>query len=121
MQESNVLQQKLFYFTRADNGYVFSGNTVNASPITPVSDDPNDLEALTANHFSRGPRIIAQQLFPEASRYVDYRKMYKVAQNYSAMIWQRWFEEYLPPYNAMCWPSGIKQQSSPRKFEIYFN
>ena len=63
--------------------------TLNARPFTQVSDDPSDFEALTPNHFSLGPRVSAQPLPPNASMYVDCRKMYKVSQNYDEMIWQR--------------------------------
>ena len=73
--------------------------TLNGRPLTPVSHDPEDLEALTPNHFLLGPRVIAQPLIPDASRYVDCRRLYKVAQGYSEMIWKRWTNEYLPQCN----------------------
>ena len=76
--------------------------TLNARPITPVSDDPDDLEALTPNHFLLGSRVIAQPLIPDATRYVDCRKMYKVAQAYNDMIWKRWTNEYIPQCNIRC-------------------
>ena len=63
--------------------------TLNGRPLTPVSHDPEDLEALTPNHFLLGPRVIA-------SRYVDCRRLYQVAQGYNEMIWKRWTNEYLP-------------------------
>ena len=42
--------------------------TLNAIPLTPVSDDPSDLEALTPNDCLFGPRVLAQPLLPDASR-----------------------------------------------------
>ena len=73
--------------------------TLNGRPLTQVSHDPGDLEALTPNHFLPGPRVIAQPLIPDASRYVDCRRLYKVAQGYNEMIWKRWTNEYLPQCN----------------------
>ena len=63
--------------------------TLNARPLTPVSDDPEDLEALMPNHFELGRPVLAEHLMPDAVRYVDFRKMYKVAQAYNQMIWNR--------------------------------
>ena len=73
--------------------------TLNARPLTPVSDDPEDLEALTHNHFLLGRPVVAAPLMPDADRYVDCRKMYKVAQAYNRMIWNRLAKEYLPKWN----------------------
>ena len=42
--------------------------TLNARPLTPVIDDPFDLEALTPNHFF-GPRVITQPLLADSSRF----------------------------------------------------
>ena len=75
-----------------------------------MSDDPNDLEALTANHFLLGPRIKIQPLLPDASRHVDCRRTYKMAQGYNEMIWQRWNKEYLPKCHARAkWDQKAKQ------------
>ena len=73
--------------------------TLNARPLRPVSDDPEDLEALTPNHFLLGRPVLAEPLMPDAVRYVDCRKMYKVAQAYNHMIWNIWAKEYLPKWN----------------------
>ena len=74
--------------------------TMNARPLTPVSDDPEDLEALTLNHFLLGRPVVAEPFMPDSVRYVDCRKMYKVAHAYNQMIWKRWAKEHLPKWNA---------------------
>ena len=76
-----------------------AGQTLNARPLTRVGDDPEDLEALTPNHFLLGRPVIAEPLMPDAVRYVDCRKMCKVAQAYNQMIWNRWAKKYLPKWN----------------------
>ena len=73
--------------------------TLYATSLTPVSDDPEDLEALTPNPFLLGRPILAEPLMPDSVRYLDCRKMYKVAQACNQMIWISWAKEYLPKWN----------------------
>lgn len=54
---------------------------------------------MTPNHFLLGRAVLAEPLVPDAARYVDCRKLYKVAQAYNDMIWKRWITEYLPKWN----------------------
>ena len=75
--------------------------TLNARPLTSVSDDPDDLEALTPNHFLLGSENLATPPFlPDSQRrYTDLRQVFRVSQAYSDMIWTRWAKEYLPEWN----------------------
>ena len=68
---------------------------LNALPLTPVSDDPNYLEALTPNLFQMGQSNIAILFFPSAERYTDLSKSFRTAQACSNLIWQRWRKESL--------------------------
>ena len=74
--------------------------TLNARPLTCVSNDPDDLEALTPNHFLLGDPNVAVPFLPNAERYSDLRKMFKTSQCYADMIWKRWTTEYLPTWNS---------------------
>ena len=73
--------------------------TLNARPLTSVSDDPDDLEALTLNHFLMGRANLATPFLPDAQRYTDLRRVFRVSQAYSDMIWTRWTEKYMPEWN----------------------
>ena len=73
--------------------------TLNARPLTSVSDDPDDLEALTPNHFKLGTASLATPLLPDAQRYADLKRAFRVSQAYSDMIWTRRTNKYLPEWN----------------------
>ena len=73
--------------------------TLNARPLTAVSDDPEDLTALTTNHFLLGRENENAPFMPSNERYHDLKKSFKTAQAYADMIWKRWTREYLPEWN----------------------
>ena len=72
---------------------------LNSRPLTSASDDPEDLEALTPNHFLLGRASPATPFIPDAQRYTDLRRVFRVSQAYADMIWSRWNREYLPQWN----------------------
>ena len=51
--------------------------TLNARPLTAVSDDPEDLTALTPNHFFLGRENASAPFLPSSERYNDLRKSFK--------------------------------------------
>ena len=73
--------------------------TLNARPLTAVSDDPEDMTALTPNHFLLGRENSSAIFMPSSERYHDLKKSFKMAQAYADMIWKRWTREYLPQWN----------------------
>ena len=68
---------------------------LNGRPITPVSDDPRDLEALTPNHLLlyRSTAALAPGLFSAADSYS--RKRWKIVQHLATQFWHRWKKEYV--------------------------
>ena len=71
---------------------------LNNRPITPVSSNHDDLEALTPNHFLLGNRSAP---LPSLASYIDFdhRKRYVRAQAYADAIWSRWLAEFVPLLN----------------------
>ena len=51
--------------------------TLNARPLTAVSDDPEDLTALSPNHFLLGRENASAPFMPSSERYHDLRKSFK--------------------------------------------
>lgn len=67
--------------------------TVNARPLTHVSVDPQDEEALTPNHFLLGGPTAVPPTGPctEADR-----RTWRASQALADHFWARWLKEYLP-------------------------
>ena len=69
---------------------------LNSRPLTPCSDDPNDLEPLTPNHLLLQRKHLALHpgLFVHEDLYG--RKQWRRAQFLADCFWKRWIKEYLP-------------------------
>ena len=68
---------------------------LNSRPIMPLSDDPNDLQALTPGHFIAGGPLVTlpETSFLEVS--ANRLNKWQLVQSYAQHIWQRWNKEYL--------------------------
>jgi len=69
---------------------------INSRPITRVTDDPNDLEALTPNHLLllQSKQSLPPGLFGKEDNYG--RRRWRQIQYISDIFWKRWIREYLP-------------------------
>lgn len=69
---------------------------LNDRPITKLSDDPNDLEALTPNHIllMKGRPSLPPGLFDQHDVYI--RRRWRQVQYIANLFWKRWIREYLP-------------------------
>lgn len=69
---------------------------MNSRPLSPLSDDPDDLQALTPGHFIIGEPLVS----PPAFRYINEgkgseRKLWIERQKMMEHFWTRWTNEYL--------------------------
>jgi hypothetical protein len=75
---------------------------LNCRPLTSLSDDISDLNALTPNHFLLGNRPnpnLPPDVFCE--RELSSRRRWRQSQVLTDMFWKRWLREYLP-YLVQC-------------------
>ena len=71
-------------------------STLNSRPLTSISDDYNDLQVLTPNHFLTGKltKYFSSNEFPQSD--INSRKRWKSVQALANMFWTRFIKEYLP-------------------------
>ena len=69
---------------------------INGRPLTPNSNDVNDLEALTPNHFLIGRPDAMLPVVASENLKVSLRKRWRQTQELSTQFWNRWQREYLP-------------------------
>ena len=69
---------------------------LNSRPLTHVSTDPNDLQALTPNHFliGRASPNLPPGIFDDKD--LSCRRRWRHAQRVVDHFWKRWRREYLP-------------------------
>ena len=73
---------------------VVAEGIINNRPLTPASDDPNDLEPLTPNHLLiHRPACAPPGLFNEND--LHSRKKWRQVQYLADVFWKRWTREYL--------------------------
>ena len=71
-------------------------SVLNSRPLTPVSDDLEDFEALTPNHFILGRPSPNLPLGVYTEKDINLRCKWKSVQAATSMFWTRWLKEYLP-------------------------
>ncbi|XP_055614983.1 uncharacterized protein LOC129761292 [Toxorhynchites rutilus septentrionalis] len=73
---------------------------INSRPLTYVSQESDEMEALTPNHFLRGPpSSLRNAAIPPPYPAEALRDTYKRSQQLASELWQRWIKEYVPSLN----------------------
>lgn len=75
-------------------------NMVNSRPLTHVSLDPNEEEALTPNHFLVGSSNALFRPGQFSDSDLCLRRQWRIAQRLADYFWHRWIREYLPTLQA---------------------
>ncbi|XP_052565872.1 uncharacterized protein LOC128093372 [Culex pipiens pallens] len=86
---------------------------LNSRPITPMSDDPNDLEPLTPAHFLVGSSLKALPDRDFINLPANRLNHYQQIQQKQQLFWNRWKREYLSQLQAR-----TKRWRSPVQIEV---
>ena len=79
-------------------------NIINSRPLTHISSDVNDMEALTPNHVLLGMHHNWGAIAGTDEHDITSRKHWRQVQGLRAMFWSRWTKEYLPTLTKRaCW------------------
>ena len=82
-------------------------HTVNSRPLTHVSIDGDDPEALTPNHFLILSSSTRQPMGTFTDSDLCLRRNWRIAQLLADKFWKRWLKEYLPTLATRSkWSSG---------------
>ncbi|XP_074028856.1 uncharacterized protein [Leptinotarsa decemlineata] len=87
---------KVLSRTYSETFLIECGNILNSRPLTYVSLDSEDAEALTPNHFLIGPSYAALSYTETSDRDMNLMSSWRAAQKLSDLFWFRWTKEYLP-------------------------
>ena len=87
-------------------------NIVNSRPLTPVSDNVDDLEALTPNHFLLGRVNVSLPISETFELHIPSRRRLRRVQSLAKHFWTRWRKEYLPSKTTR--PKWNKEQRNMR-------
>ena len=91
--------------------------TLKARPLTPVSSDVNDLEALTPNDFLFFKKNVFWPYLTWAEEFIDFQKLFRQTQAYSDLIWDRFCKEYRRKLsNMQIWRSVVNE--TPKKGDL---
>ena len=74
---------------------------VNSRPLTFVSSDPDDREALTPNHFLLGASSGEIRFGRCDAQTLNSKKHWQTAQHFADVFWRRWLKEFLPALNEL--------------------
>lgn len=88
-------------------------HTVNSRPLTHLSADPTDEEALTPNHFLIGRSCGTAVMTEGDDQDLIGKANWKTAQRMADHFWSRWLREYLPSLM----PRRLGKQQKRRDFQ----
>ena len=93
-----IIRDKLFTEECLSTFLCEVGSISNQRLLTPISDDVNDLKAVTPSHFIIGS---SENTVPGVfnKQEIDYRRKWGSVQAAADLFWNRWKKDYLPSLN----------------------
>ena len=93
---SGLLQMKILTDSQLYTLLTEVESILNNRPLTPISSDINDYEALTPNHIILGIHKNWGRMVDVSSDDITSRKHWRQVQALSIIFWERWLKEYRP-------------------------
>ncbi|XP_051165958.1 uncharacterized protein LOC127284527 [Leptopilina boulardi] len=80
---------------------------LNSRPLTPISNDPNDMDALTPSHFLIGSSMMTIPSLDFSQTPTNRLSSWQLVQKLKSDLWKRWNREYLNELNVRSkWHTG---------------
>ncbi|KAH0821189.1 hypothetical protein GEV33_001602 [Tenebrio molitor] len=81
---------------------------LNSRPLTPISNDPNDLEPLTPGHFLVGEPLTSIPEYDVSDVTMNRLSRWQLVEQLRSHFWKRWHREYLTQLQQRNKPKGTK-------------
>ncbi|XP_043477349.1 uncharacterized protein LOC122508206 [Leptopilina heterotoma] len=94
-----VLRDTLFSYESLNTFLTEIESILNSRPLTPMSSDPNDLDALTPGHFLIGTSFADLPSLDYSATKVNVLTSWQHLQKLRQDLWKRWYVEYLSELN----------------------
>ena len=69
---------------------------INSRPLTPITNNPDDIESSTPNHFLVGRASPNQRFIVTTEKDATLGAQWKATQAMTNIFWKKWIKEYLP-------------------------
>ena len=86
---------------------------INCRPLSPLSDDPHDLEAFTSNYILLGQLFANPDIFVLNENQINNRGKWQMVRAFANMFWKRFVTEYIPSLTI-----GKKWNMPQRNFKL---
>jgi hypothetical protein len=81
---------------------------LNSRPMTPISNDPNDLEPITPGHFLVGESLTSIPEYDVSDVPMNRLSRWQLVEQLRSHFWKRWHREYLTQLQQRSKPKGTK-------------
>lgn len=90
-----ITQSKILTFEEYSTLATCIEAILNSRPLTPLSNDPSDLQVLTPSHFLVGDSLLQRVEYNYINAKENRLSQWQHLQKMRRLLWQRWQREYL--------------------------